>query len=118
MSEYVSRCRLEVNGETIEDFKSVTEGERELAKQVNLMNETGIMKKTPRPSLTVDYVVPSGPGFDWDGLTDGRVTIEYEDGTRITYTGVRTLKVGEAKADGENEMVQTITLGAAKRIKE
>ncbi len=119
MSEYVSRVLLEVNGQSIEDFKSATEKEVELHKQVNLMNKTGHMATTPRYQVEVEYVVPeTSTEFDWEAVSDGRLTIERMNGERVTFTGVYTLKAGDAKADGENEMVRAITLGAEKRVKE
>jgi hypothetical protein len=117
--EYVNRCTLDVNGQEITDFKSVTEDERELARKVALMNKTGHCTVTQRPGCKVDYVVPlDAPEFDFDSVKDGTLSIEYENGKRITYTGVRTLKVGESKVDGESELVRTIEFGAAKRIEE
>lgn len=116
---YVNRCTLTVNGQAIEDFKSVTENERELARQVKLMNKTGHCGVTARPGVKVDYVVPEdAPAFDFAQVNAGTLTIEYENGKRITYTGVRTLKIGESKIDGDNELVQTIELGAEKRLEE
>ena len=118
MSDYVNSVTLDVNGQEITDFKTFTDNERELAKQVNLMNKTGFMKTTPRPGCKVDYVVPEEGGFDWASVVDGRLSVEYPNGKRVTYTGVHTLKIGEAKVDGDNEVVQAIDLGAVKRVEE
>lgn len=118
-SEYVSRVLLDVNGQSVEDFKAVTEKELEINKPVNLMNKTGFIKMTARYSVSVDYVVPeTASEFSWEAVEDGTLSIEYMNGNRITYTGVYVLKMGEAKADGENEMVRTIELGAIGRTKE
>lgn len=117
--EYVSRCTLDVNGQSIEDFKSFTEKEREVRKAVNLMNGTGFAGKTPRHAVSVDYVVPLETAeFDWDAVKNGTLTVELENGARLTFSGVYTLKVGEMKVDGENETVRTIELGAVNRIQE
>ena len=119
MSEYVSRVLLDVNGQSIEDFKSVTEKEVVVHKAVNLMNKTGHMKMTPRYAVDVEYVVPeTASEFDWEAVSDGRLSIEYMNGKRITFTGVYVLTVGEAKADGENEMIKAIALGATGRVVE
>ncbi|MCF6246921.1 MAG: hypothetical protein L3J69_06115 [Desulfobacula sp.] len=118
MSDYVSSVTLDVNGTEIDDFKSFTDNERELHKPVNLMNTTGFMKATQRPGCKVDYVVPVDGEFDWEDVKDGRLSVEYENGKRVTFTGVHTLKIGEAKVDGDNEVVRTIELGAKKRVKE
>ena len=119
MSEYVNRCLLVVNGQEIEDFKSVTEDERELARKVNLMNKTGHCGVTERPGVKLDYVVPEDADeFDFDSVKDGTLTIEYLNGKRISYSGVRTLKIGESKIDGDNELVRTIEFGSEKRTVE
>ncbi|MBI5550748.1 MAG: hypothetical protein HY911_04515 [Desulfobacterales bacterium] len=119
MTEFVNKCYLDVNGRSIEDFKAVTEREQEYFRQVNLMNKTGHAAVTTRYGASVDYVVPETEAeFDWTSVRDGRLTIEYMNGKRITYTGVYVLKVGEGKIDGENEKVQTIELGAEKRLVE
>lgn len=117
MSDYISTVTLEVDGKEIDDFKAFTDNEQELHKPVNLMNKTGFMKTTPRPGCKVDYVVPEEGEFDW-AVKDGRLSVEFENGTRFTYTGVYTLKIGEAKVDGDNEVVRTIDLGAKKKVKE
>ena len=118
MPEYVSQVLLEVNGQEISDFKTVTEDEVELAKTVKLMNKTGNMGVTPRYGVQVDYVVPSdAPEFDFEGVKNGTLTIDKMNGVRETFTGVRTLKVGSTKYDGENEVVRTITFGAAGKVK-
>jgi len=119
MPEYVSRCLLSANGAEIEDFKSVTENEIELHKPVKLMNKTGVAAITPRYGAKVEYVVPEDAAeFDWEGMANGTLTVEYENGKRTTYTGVYTAKVGEKKVDGDNETVQSIDLIATGRVKE
>jgi hypothetical protein len=116
--EFINRCTLTVNGQEITDFKSVTEKEVEHHRPVNLMHKTGHCKVTSRFAASVDYVEPAGqPGFDWESVVDGTLTIEYEGGSRVNYGGVYVLKVGEAKIDGDNELVRTIELGAQTRTK-
>ena len=118
MSEYVNRVALDVNGTTIEDFKTFTENEVELYKQVKLMNKTGHMAVTARYGCKVDYVIRTEGEFDWSSVVGGRLTVEYESGKRVTFTGVYTLKIGEAKTDGDNETTRTIDLGAEERTEE
>lgn len=114
--EYVSQVILSVNGKEITDFKSVTEGERELRKKVKLMNGQGLLKTTPDYKVTVEYVIPkNAPEFDFDSVEDGTLTIDLGNDTKILYTGVATMKVGETKYDGENESTKTIELGATGR---
>lgn len=114
--EYVGEVRLEINGKSITDFKSVTEGERELYGSVKVMNTTGHLKKRERPSAKVDYVVPfDTPEFDFTTVKGGTLTIDYLNGTRVKYTGVYTTKIGELKLDGEGDPVKTIEFSAKKR---
>lgn len=116
MSEYVSGVALEVNGQEITDFKSVTEGGRTLRKQVNLMNKTGHANVTPRHTVDVEYVVPKdSPEFDFDSVVGGTLTIDKGNGIRVQYGGVACLEVGEAKYDGDNEATRQIKLSAESR---
>lgn len=117
MSEYVSRVLLEVNGQSIEDFKQVEEDEVELAKEVNLMNTTGVVGVTPRRRVSVDYVIPKDKAeFDFGSVKDGTLTIDLDNGTRIQYTGVTTLKIGATTYDGEKEAGRKITFSATERL--
>ena len=114
--EYINRCTLAINGQNIEDFKSFTDNARELARQVNLMNKTGHCSVTQRPGCKVDYVVPEdGEEFDFEAVVDGTLTVEFENGKRIIFTGVRTLTIGENTVDGDNELIRAIEFGAEKR---
>ncbi len=117
--EYVSQVLLEINGMSIDDFSSVEEGEIERAKPVHLMNKTGKVKVTKRYSVSVDYVVPADkPEFDFDQVDDGTLTIDYQNGKRITYTGVSTLKIGKTTYDGDKEAKKTIDFMANRRSEE
>lgn len=114
---YVSQVLLEINGQNITDFKSVTEGEQELYGTVKLMNTTGHMKKQARPTVKVEYVVPSDVDeFDFTAVAGGTLTIDYQNGTRKKYTGVYTTKIGELKLDGDGDPVKTIEF-SAKQVK-
>jgi len=117
--KYVSRVALDVNGTVITDIKSVTEKEFELNKQVNLMSKTGHMTVTQRYSFEIEYVVPEDTTpFNFQNVSNGRLSIEFESGSRVTYTSVYVLKIGDRKVDGENETTQTIEVGAEGRTEE
>lgn len=114
--EYVSQVLLEVNGQAIDDFKSVTEKEVEIRKIVPLMKKIGVVRTRPQYGLEVEYVVPKdSPEFDFESVADGTLTIDLENGVRKQYSGVYTLKIGDTKYDGENEAVRTVELVAMKR---
>ncbi len=115
--QYVSRVALEVNGQEITDFESVTEKKVQIAKQVKLMGKTGFVQTVPRYQVDVDYVIPFGSGqeFDFTQVVNGTLTIDRQDGTRITYSGVVTMDIGDTKYNGEKEAMKTISLGASGR---
>jgi hypothetical protein len=117
---YVTEATLEINGQKISDFKGVSEKPRRLRKQVKLMGgKLGHGRLTAEYGVTLDYVVPAAPAvFDFAAVEDGTLTLVYEGGRRVIYTGVSTLEIGEAKTDGENELVQTIDFGATGRREE
>ena len=116
MAEYASRVLLEVNGQSIEDFQSVTEKEVEIRKKVKLMNKTGVINAVPEYNVDVDYVVPADkPEFDFESVRDGTLTIVLDNGVRKAYTGVYCLKVGDTQYDGDKEATRTIEFVAMKR---
>ncbi len=115
--EYVNQVLLEVNGQSITDFKSVAEDAIVLRKAVKLMNKTGVISMAPQYGIKVDYVIPkNATEFDFAAVSGGTLTIDRNNGTRIKYTGVSTLEIGETKYDGENEAVKTISFVATKRV--
>lgn len=117
--EYVNRVSLEVNGIVFEDFESFTENSVTKAKQVNLMNKTGHADMTPRYGFTVNVKKPfvKSP-IDLENVKNGTCTVEFPNGERRTFTGVRTLETGDGTVDGETEMTQTVPFGAENRIVE
>ncbi|TAN61363.1 hypothetical protein EPN18_06845 [bacterium] len=116
MPEYVSAIELTVNGESIDDFKSVEEEEVEHNKEVNLANKTGYVGVTPRYKVAVDYVIPKdSPEFDFTGVSDGTLLLDYGNGKRIQFSGVTVLKVGATSYDGEKEATRKVTLMATDR---
>jgi hypothetical protein len=116
MSQYIASCFLDVDGVLIGDFASVTEDTRELRKEVKLMGKTGFVTTRPSLSVTVEYIVPfAGKAFDWDSVADAKLTITYENGVRVVYSGVSTASVGGEKVDQENAVTRTVKLIASKR---
>jgi len=115
MALYVTRALLEVNGAQETNFKKVTQHARVVAKPVPLMYRSGSALLTQRFSIEVDYVVPAINPFDWSQVKDGTFTVEYDSGERTDYAGVYVTQVGEAAVDGENELVQAITMSCETR---
>lgn len=119
MEGYIASITLEINGAKREDFNAFTEKERVFRKAVNLMNTTGTLKVKGRHLFSIDYVVPADkPEFDFEGLEDGTVTIDYENGRRICFGEATCLSIGEAKFDGDKEVVKTIEFVAGTRTEE
>jgi hypothetical protein len=120
MSNYVNKVTFECNGQVIDDFKTVKEGRRTITRPVNLMHKTGKTKATQRPTVSLDYVVPEdAPEFDFEAIGDDAViTLEYENGKRITYRGCSVGEIGEAVYDEEKELVKTIDFIAEDRVEE
>lgn len=119
MTEYINKCTLSFNGQEVDDFKAFTHSELEVARQINLMNKTGHVNMTARHKFVLDYTPPlDADEYDFEAVDDGTVTVDYGNGRRKIYTGVKCLTVGEEKLDGENEVVVPITFGAARRRNE
>ena len=119
METYISSITLEVNGASLVDFNSFTEKERVFKKPVNLMNTTGTLKVKPRHFFDIDYVVPADKTeFDFTQVEEGTVTIDYENGKRISFGQVNCLSIGEAKYDGDKEVTKQISFVAGIRTEE
>ena len=119
MDEYVSTVSLECNGQAIDDFNTFEEDARVLRKAVKLMKKTGIMGVTPTHGFTVGYVVPKNkPEFDFDSVQDGTFVVDYENGSRTTFTGCSVLEIGSVKYDGDKEATKDIKFIAGNRVPE
>ncbi len=116
--EYVSRVTLNINGQQCEDFDTITEPEEVARETVELMNKIGTCKTTKAMVLKADYVKPFGaPEFDFDQCDGtGTIIVDYEDGSRRSYTGVALLKKGELQHDGKKASKRTIEFLAQKVV--
>lgn len=108
MSTYIAGIKMLVGSKEITDFKKVSVKAIPIRKAVELMNKTGTVKLVKRYSGTLDYVIPSGGAFNWEGVEDAQLTLIYDDGSTESYAGVSVTIVGEKAADGQNEIVQVI----------
>lgn len=119
MEEYITSITLEINGEQEDNFTAFEEDERELKRLVKLMNKTGTTKVKGPVKFNLDYVVPkNSPERNFEEIEDGTVTVDYENGKRISFGGVECLKIGKARYDGEKEVVKTIEFAATERTEE
>lgn len=116
---YINKVSLEINGQVIDDFKTFKEGKRAIHKAVNLMHKTGKIRSTQRPTCSLDYAIPEdGAEFDFETVVDGTITVEYENGKRITYLGASVGEIGEVTYDEEKEAVKTIDFICQDRVEE
>lgn len=118
MDGYVAKVTLAVNGRSITDFKAFTEKGYPVRKKVDLMGKKGVTKVTPDYPLEVDYVVPQAGAVDWPSVEDATITVEYDGGRVVRYTGVSVMDVGDTRFDGDKEAVCTIQLLALKRLED
>jgi hypothetical protein len=119
MSQFINVARITINGEEETNIKTITEfaGGLEIARQVKLMKKTGSADVVPRYMLGVDYVYPlTETERDWAKVKDATVEIIFDNGSKNTYTGVRTLNIGEKKIDPENDTVSAISLMAENKV--
>ena len=113
----VTRITFEINGVQFKNFTSFTENARVSSRQVFLMNSTTFAPMLVRHSFSLDRTRVIGDDFEFEGLENATVTVEYEGGERTTFSGVHTIEVGAETADGESDMTSTIEFGASGRIK-
>jgi len=116
----INKVAVEFDGQLETNFKTFKEGKRTLRRAVNLMHKTAKIKATARYSFSLEYAIPEDePERDFDNMGDsGTCTIEYENGKRITYTGVSVGEIGEVTYDEEKDAVKTVDFLADNRVEE
>jgi hypothetical protein len=116
---FVTRCTLRYQGGEIDDFKSFSEKQRIMRKQINLMHKTGHAAVTQRFQFEVDYAVPAdGVPIHWETIGNDEsatFTTTFDGGQSITWSGVHVLDIGDNTVDGENDLIRKITFGATAR---
>lgn len=76
----------------------------------------GFAKGITEYSLSLTVVVPlNTPEPDWDNVTDAKVTIEKENGQRISYRNCFTTEVGTSYSV-DNEEVRDIQVVALDKV--
>ncbi|MFA5751119.1 MAG: hypothetical protein WC898_02405 [Candidatus Paceibacterota bacterium] len=118
--KYVSRIVLMRNGSRITDFKNYKKMAVPYAKEVELMDEDGVVEVHKKYKYSIDYVIPKvGAKQDWSDVRDETWSVQYtEGGPKTTYTGVDCIEEGESDVDGQKEVVMTLTFVADGRILE
>jgi len=115
---YTNRCTVEINGAVLDDLVSFTETSRIKAKTVNLMYKTGFAKMTERFGFNLEVKKPYTGEVDLDNLSNGTVTVQYDNGQRVLFRGVESLETGDGTVDGETELTFTKLFGATNREEE
>ena len=96
--EFASLGIVEVDGQEIDltklDVKTVTG--RKAVKTINRKGRVkGFAKGITEYTLSITVVVPLNAAEpDWDNVEDAKITVEEENGKRISYTGCFTTDVG------------------------
>jgi hypothetical protein len=117
MSLAIIKFAVTLDGVTIDDFKSVSENEIEVGKEIVYATKTGYANVRPKYGFKAEYVPPQTGAFDWSKARDNDVTatFTYDGGTTATYFGGRLLKKGEGKLDGDNELTYPLDFTATSR---
>jgi hypothetical protein len=118
MVKYVSRVIVMRNGSRIRDFKNYKKGAVTHATPVQLMDSVGVVDNPPQYPFSIDYVIPQvGAKQDWTDVEGETWTVQGKTGgPKTTYTGVKFLSEGDSDADGQKEMVMTLSFIAEDRI--
>ncbi|NBI12613.1 phage tail protein [[Haemophilus] felis] len=119
--EFASLGIIEVDGVEIDltkcDVKTVTG--RKPVKTINRKGRVkGFAKGITEYTLSLTVAVPlNTPEPDWDNVKDAKVTIEEENGQRISYLGCFTTEVGTGYTI-DNEEVREIQVVALDKVVE
>lgn len=119
--EFASLGIVEVDGQEIDltklDVRTVTG--RKPVKTINRKGRVkGFAKGIVEYTLSITVAVPlNSPEPDWDNVTDAKITVEEEDGTRISYTGCFTTEIGESYTV-DSEKMRDLQVVALDKVKE
>ena len=112
--EGVSKIVLQLGGSKVSNFESIEEPDVDVGFQEELMD--GDMQGDQEPSykpIKLVYVLKKGGGDpNFESVKDATLEIDYLDGRKVTYTGVKTLKVGYTKHQRGKLARLTLEFGA------
>ena len=119
MADIRVTCTISFDGTNYTDFSEFVDVSRTVGVQAEFMNKTGFGKTTPRYGFRVTNIAPAGtPPVDLEGKFGGVATVEYDDGTRVTYSNVTCLEVGDETANSTDAISREYTFGASTRVVE
>ena len=116
--QYVNRAHLILNGAEILDIRKIEEDEIEYNRPVKLMFTTGFAEVTQRFGGTLDYAIPFNQEINWAAITGATLSIERDDNTRVTYSGVFITKKGKVSYQDGEDTIYTVEYGATDRTPE
>lgn len=119
--EFASLGIVEVDGQEIDLTKldvRVTTG-RKPVKTINRKGRVkGFAKGVTEYALSLTVVVPLNAAEpDWDNVTDAKITVEEENGKRISYTGCFTTETGTSYTV-DSEEVRDLQMVALDKVEE
>ena len=119
--EFASLGSVDVDGQEIDltklDVRTVTG--RKPVKTINRKGRVkGFAKGIVEYTLSITVAVPlNSPEPDWDNVTDAKISVEEENGKRISYTGCFTTEIGESYTV-DSEKMRDLQMVALDKVEE
>jgi hypothetical protein len=111
VGNYINATSVVIDGEELKHVKKVREGKRTVRKAIKLMRRRGTVRVTPDNTVELECLIPEDePEYDYATIADKTLTLEYENGTKVIYTEVSVIEVGDEEYDDDNEAVRKILL--------
>jgi hypothetical protein len=113
--KFVSRVDVLRNGAKQQNLKNFVDMGVNWRESIDLMDGVGTIDQIKKYGFSIDVVVPkNNPSLkQFDDCEDETWSVLLKGGSgRVTYTGVDALNAGQMRADGQGEMVRTITFAA------
>jgi hypothetical protein len=113
--KFVSRVDVLRNNKKVGNLKNFQDLGATWRAQIDLMDGFGTIDQNKKYGFSIDVVVPKDiPGIkQFEDAVDEDWQILLKGGAgRLLYTGVDSLSASSMRADGQGEMVRTITFAA------
>ena len=113
----ISSLSLILDGSEITDFSKFKENEIETAQTVDHFNGQDTIKVPKAYGFSLTYLPESGADRDWVAEEDKEMTciVNYVGGKKITFTGVKLLKVTPNELDGKTAKEYQVDFSARGR---
>lgn len=97
----ISKVEIVIDGVAISGFSKFKENDIEVAQTVELADGSDFVDVPPVYGFSLTVVPESGADREWLGVKDATAIVYYQGGKKVTYTGVKTLKVIHGEHDGK-----------------